>query len=95
MADHQETLYRMKDAENKDVWINQWRRRVCKGALIDVYSKFVDSANSLDKSMQNVFVDTPIELLREDFQRLAAYCCSDVEATCKVFAKLYPIFKER
>jgi hypothetical protein len=70
---------------------------VCKNALVDVYNKFVasESGNYLNKTLQSVFVTSSIDMIREDFQRLADYCCKDVEATCHVFAKLYPTFKER
>lgn len=68
-----------------------------KNALVDVYNKLVASETGkyLDKTLQSVFVTTPIEMLREDFRRLADYCANDVDATARVFSKLYPTFKER
>ena len=77
--------------------MNHWRRKVCKNALVDVYNKLVapETGNYLDKALQSVFTTTPLELLRVDFQRLADYCANDVEATCHVFARLYPTFKQR
>lgn len=70
---------------------------MCKNALVDVYNKLIasETGNYLDKALQSVFVTTPIGMLREDFQRLADYCANDVEATCLVFSKLYPIFKKK
>ncbi|KAI6184122.1 Mitochondrial DNA polymerase catalytic subunit [Aphelenchoides bicaudatus] len=97
MADHQNTLYEMKDADHREPWVNQWRRKVCKNALVDVYNKLVasETGNYLDKALQSVFTTTTIDLLQVDFQRLADYCANDVEATCEVFSRLYPTFKQR
>ncbi|CAD5211506.1 unnamed protein product [Bursaphelenchus okinawaensis] len=98
MADHQRLLYEKKDIsdEHQVPWLSYWKRRVCKNSLEDVYSKFYpERSGSLDKTYQSVFVTEPMEVIRENFQVLTDYCAGDVQACVEVYAKLYPMFKER
>ncbi|KAJ2744963.1 DNA-directed DNA polymerase gamma mip1 [Coemansia sp. BCRC 34301] len=50
---------------------------------------------TMDKSKRDIFVEGTMQDVRKDFGQLAGYCAMDVEITRKVYAKVFPAFRQK
>ncbi|KAJ1669643.1 DNA-directed DNA polymerase gamma mip1, partial [Coemansia sp. RSA 1694] len=50
---------------------------------------------TMDKSKRDVFIEGTLQDVRKDFAQLATYCATDVEITRKVYAKVFPAFRQK
>ncbi|KAJ2256930.1 DNA-directed DNA polymerase gamma mip1 [Coemansia sp. RSA 455] len=50
---------------------------------------------NMDKSKRDVFMEGTLQDVRNDFAQLAAYCAMDVEITRKVYAKVFPEYRQK
>ncbi|KAK3096547.1 hypothetical protein FSP39_001169 [Pinctada imbricata] len=76
----------------RNVWAStEWQTQSSLNNLNDVYQLHCGGPK-LEKETREIFVEGSMTDVREQFQELTAYCASDVEATLKVFKKLWPEF---
>ena len=73
----------------------KWMSETSLNNLNDVLQLYCKGRAPLKKAKRDVFVKGTSEEIRNDLQSLLTYCGMDVLATSKIFAQLYPQFRER
>jgi len=73
----------------------QWVSETSKNSLNDVYQLYCKGSQPLKKAKRDVFVTGSSKEILNDLQELMTYCSMDVLATSKVYAVIFPMFRER
>ena len=73
----------------------QWVSETSLNSLNAVYQLYCKGNAPLKKAKRDVFVTGSSDDIRQDLQALMTYCGMDVLATSKVYANLFPMFRER
>ncbi|XP_011190745.1 DNA polymerase subunit gamma-1, mitochondrial [Zeugodacus cucurbitae] len=84
----------LKSRKETDPEDEEWQAQSSLNSLVDVHRLYC-GGELLSKEPRNIFLEGSLSDVKENFQMLVDYCAGDVEATFKVFAKLYPLYIER
>ena len=63
--------------------------------LKDVHAFYVPQAEVLDKETRNIFVHGTVDDIMENMEKLIEYNFDDVEATFRVFRRVFPLYISR
>lgn len=70
-----------------------WQTQSSLNGLSDVHRLYC--GEQIKKATRDLFIGGQLKEIKEQFQDVMNYCCSDVEATYRVLEKLFPLFIER
>ena len=73
----------------------KWMKETSMNSLKDLHQLYYKDAKVMDKDIRNVFVKGTLEDVVDDFANLIRYCGDDVEATFKVFRKVFVKFQKQ
>ena len=96
MTTDQRVQYKMKSENKYQFIVDKWKRHSSLNNLADCLNFYCPQEPSIDKSIRNVFVTAKKDEFQKkivgDLDTLIAYCAGDVEATAKVFSKVFPLY---